>query len=225
MEKIRRPRGTADITAPEISAWRKIEDTARAVAGNFGYTEIRTPTFEELGLFSRGVGETTDVVQKEMYAFEDREGRRFALRPEGTAGVVRAVIENGKCSDTMPLRLFYIINCFRYEKPQAGRSREFYQFGTEMFGAPDAAADFTVISLADTFIKKLGIKNTALHINSIGCPECGRNTGKSSSHISAQTSPSFAIPAAHVSKRIRSAFSTARTKAAAALRRARENGR
>lgn len=172
MEKIRRPRGTADITAPEISAWRKIEDTARAVAGNFGYTEIRTPTFEELGLFSRGVGETTDVVQKEMYAFEDREGRRFALRPEGTAGVVRAVIENGKCSDTMPLRLFYIINCFRYEKPQAGRSREFYQFGTEMFGAPDAAADFTVISLADTFIKKLGIKNTALHINSIGCPEC-----------------------------------------------------
>ena len=172
MEKIRRPRGTADITAPEISAWRKIEDTARAVAGNFGYTEIRTPTFEELGLFSRGVGETTDVVQKEMYAFEDREGRRFALRPEGTAGVVRAVIENGKCSDAMPLRLFYIINCFRYEKPQAGRSREFYQFGTEMFGAPDAAADFTVISLADTFIKKLGIKNTALHINSIGCPEC-----------------------------------------------------
>lgn len=172
MEKIRKPRGTADIFAPEINAWRKIEDTARRVSARYGYSEIRIPTFEDLGLYSRGVGETTDVVQKEMYAFEDREGRRFALRPEGTAGVVRAVIENGKCSDTMPLKLFYLINCFRYEKPQAGRSREFFQFGTEMFGTADASADFTVISLADSFIRELGITNVSLHINSIGCPDC-----------------------------------------------------
>lgn len=172
MEKIRKPRGTADIMAPEIFAWRRVEDTARRVSARYGYSEIRIPTFEDLGLFSRGVGETTDVVQKEMYTFSDREGRNFALRPEGTAGVVRAVIENGKCSDTMPLRLFYIINCFRYEKPQAGRSREFFQFGTEMFGSGDASADFTAISLANDFISELGIKNVSLHINSIGCPEC-----------------------------------------------------
>ena len=172
MEKIKKPRGTADIFAPEIFKWRRVEDTARRVAERYGYTEVRIPTFEELGLFSRGVGETTDVVQKEMYAFEDKEGRSFALRPEGTAGVVRAVIENGKCSDTMPLKLFYLINCFRYEKPQAGRSREFFQFGTEMLGTADASADFTAISLADTFIRELEIKNISLHINSIGCPEC-----------------------------------------------------
>ena len=172
MEKIRKPRGTQDIFSPEVETWVKIEDTARRVAARYGYREIRIPTFEDLGLYSRGVGETTDVVQKEMYVFKDREDRSFALRPEGTAGVVRALIENGKCSDTMPLKLFYLINCFRYEKPQAGRSREFFQFGTEMFGAADAAADFTVISLANTFIRELGINSASLHINSIGCPNC-----------------------------------------------------
>lgn len=172
MEKIRKPRGTQDIFSPEVETWVKIEETARRVAARYGYREIRLPTFEELGLYSRGVGETTDVVQKEMYVFKDREDRSFALRPEGTAGVVRALIENGKCSDTMPLKLFYLINCFRYEKPQAGRSREFFQFGTEMFGAADASADFTVISLAASLIRELGIKNTTLHINSIGCREC-----------------------------------------------------
>ena len=172
MEKIRKPRGTQDIFSPEVETWVKIETTARRVAARYGYREIRVPTFEELGLYSRGVGETTDVVQKEMYVFRDREERAFALRPEGTAGVVRAIIENGKCSDTMPMKLFYLINCFRYEKPQAGRSREFFQFGTEMFGAADASADFTVISLAASFIRELGIKNTSLHINSIGCPKC-----------------------------------------------------
>ena len=172
MEKIRKPRGTQDIFSPEVETWVKIETAARRVAARYGYREIRVPTFEELGLYSRGVGETTDVVQKEMYVFKDREERSFALRPEGTAGVVRAIIENGKCSDTMPMKLFYLINCFRYEKPQAGRSREFFQFGTEMFGAADASADFTVISLANSFIRELGIKNTSLHINSIGCPTC-----------------------------------------------------
>ena len=172
MEKIRKPRGTQDIFSPEVETWVKIEETARRVSARYGYREIRVPTFEDLGLYSRGVGETTDVVQKEMYVFKDREDRSFALRPEGTAGVVRAIIENGKCSDTMPMKLFYLINCFRYEKPQAGRSREFFQFGTEMFGAADASADFTVISLAASFIRELGIKNTSLHINSIGCPNC-----------------------------------------------------
>ncbi len=172
MEKIKKPRGTMDILTPDVYVWNKIEDTVRDVSRRYGFGEIRTPTFEELGLFQRGVGETTDVVQKEMYTFQDREGRTFALRPEGTASVVRAVLENGRYADTLPLKLFYVINCFRYEKPQAGRSREFYQFGTEIFGAADPSADFTVISLADTVLKELGVKNIALHINSIGCPEC-----------------------------------------------------
>lgn len=161
-----------DIMSPDINTWLHIESTARKVASKFGFDEIRTPTFEELCLFSRGVGECTDVVQKEMYTFEDKEGKLFALRPEGTASVVRALVENGRCSDTLPLKLSYIINCFRYEKPQAGRSREFEQFGVEMFGSADAGADFTVISLAASLLKELGIGNISLHINSIGCPEC-----------------------------------------------------
>ena len=170
--KIQKPRGTMDIFPAEARLWQKIEATARDVAARYGFGEIRTPTFEELALFKRGVGEVTDVVQKEMYTFTDREDRVFALRPEGTASVVRAIIENGKGSDVMPLRYYYLINCFRYEKPQAGRSREFFQFGTEMFGTKDASADATIISLANTLIKELGIENVELHINSIGCPNC-----------------------------------------------------
>ena len=172
MEKISKPRGTMDVMAPDIFAWSYIEKKVRDVAERFGFTEIKTPMFEEIGLFKRGVGETTDVVQKEMYSFSDKEGTVYALRPEGTASVVRAIIENGKATDTLPLKFFYVINCFRYEKPEAGRSREFVQFGTEMFGAPSAAADFTIISLGHTVIKELGIKNVRLHINSIGCPNC-----------------------------------------------------
>ncbi len=172
LEKIAKPRGTMDVMAPDVFAWNYIEKKVRETADRFGFTEIKTPTFEEIGLFKRGVGETTDVVQKEMYSFTDKEGTVYALRPEGTASVVRALIENGKTADTLPLKLYYVINCFRYEKPEAGRSREFVQFGTELFGAPDPAADFTVISLADTVIRELGIKNVRLHINSIGCPEC-----------------------------------------------------
>ncbi len=171
-QKIQKPRGTMDIFPNEALLWQKIENKAREVASLYGFGEVRTPTFEELALFKRGVGEVTDVVQKEMYTFEDREGRTFALRPEGTASVVRAIIENGKTGDAMPLRYYYLINCFRYEKPQAGRSREFFQFGTEMFGTQDASADATVISLASTLINSLGIKDTTLHINSIGCPNC-----------------------------------------------------
>jgi len=169
---IQKPRGTMDILPEETPLWQYIERTARDVAARYGYEEIRTPTFEATELFARGVGDTTDVVQKEMYTFEDREKRSFTLRPEGTASVVRALIENGHCSDAMPLKLYYIISCFRYEKPEAGRSREFVQFGTEMFGAPGAAADFTIISLGAAAIRELGITNVKLHINSIGCPEC-----------------------------------------------------
>ncbi len=172
MEKITKPRGTMDVFAPDIFAWNYIEKTVRETAEKYGFTEVKTPMFEEIGLFRRGVGETTDVVQKEMYTFTDKDGTVFALRPEGTASVARAIIENGKATDTLPLKYFYLINCFRYEKPEAGRSREFVQFGTEMFGAPSPGADFTVISLANAVITKLGLKNIRLHINSIGCPVC-----------------------------------------------------
>ena len=170
--RIQKPRGTMDIFPSETRVWQKIESKARDVAARFGFGEIRTPTFEELSLFQRGVGEVTDVVQKEMYTFADRENKIFALRPEGTASVARAIIENGKSSDPMPLKYYYIINCFRYEKPQAGRSREFFQFGTEMFGTRDPSADATAIALAHTLIKELGIKGVRLNINSIGCPSC-----------------------------------------------------
>ena len=172
MEKIAKPRGTMDVMAPDVFAWNHIEKTVRETAERFGFTEIKTPMFEEIGLFKRGVGETTDVVQKEMYTFTDKDGTVYALRPEGTASVARAIIENGKAADTLPLKYFYLINCFRYEKPEAGRSREFVQFGCEMFGAPGAGADFTVISLANSVIRSLGLTNVRLHINSIGCPAC-----------------------------------------------------
>ena len=169
---ITKMRGTMDILPEQIPAFRYIEETARKVAAKYGFEEIRIPTFEATELFRRGVGQTSDVVQKEMYTFSDLDGRSLTLRPEGTAGVARAVIEHGKCSDAMPLKLFYLINCFRYEAPQAGRSREFFQFGTEMFGAASPAADATVIALAYDVLRELGIKGIKLHINSIGCPEC-----------------------------------------------------
>ena len=169
---IQKPRGTMDILPEESPTWQYIESTARRVTKQYGFSEIRFPTFESTELFQRGVGNTTDVVQKEMYTFTDREGRSFTLRPEGTACVVRSLIENGKCSDTMPLKLFYLINCFRYEKPQAGRSREFFQFGTEVFGSASPMTDAALISLAHTFLTELGIKGVHLHINSIGCPNC-----------------------------------------------------
>jgi len=169
---IQRPQGTIDILPEDMPVWQFIESTARGVAAKYGFKEIRFPTFEYTELFQRGVGDTTDVVQKEMYTFNDREKRTLTLRPEGTASVARMVIEHGKYADTMPLKYFYFVNCFRHEKPQAGRSREFYQFGVELFGAPSATADVSVIALGDDFIRSLGIKNATLHINSIGCPKC-----------------------------------------------------
>ncbi|MBO5649422.1 MAG: histidine--tRNA ligase [Clostridia bacterium] len=171
---IQKPRGTMDILPDKVAAWQYIERTARAISAKYGFGEIRFPTFENIDLFQRGVGDTTDVVQKEMYALESKgQGEaRYALRPEGTACIVRSIIENGKCSDAMPLKLYYIINCFRYEKPQAGRFREFFQYGVEMFGADSALADANVIALAHEVIETLGIKGVDLHINSIGCPDC-----------------------------------------------------
>ena len=170
---IQRIKGTMDILPTETPLFRYIEGIAREEAEKYGYGEIRTPTFENTELFVRGVGDTTDVVQKEMYTFADREeNRSISLRPEGTASVARAIVENGKCSDPMPLKYYYIISCFRHEKPQAGRSREFFQFGTEMFGAESPAADATAIALAASVFKRLGLNNVKLHINSIGCKEC-----------------------------------------------------
>lgn len=169
---IQKPRGTMDILPKESKKWQFIESVARDVCRKHGFGEIRFPTFEETQLFQRGVGDTTDVVQKEMYTFIDRDGTSYSLRPEGTACVARSVIENGLAGDTMPLKLFYIINCFRHERPQAGRYREFYQFGAELFGATTPSADTELICLADDFLKGLGITNTTLHVNSIGCPNC-----------------------------------------------------
>ena len=169
---IQKPRGTMDILPKESKKWQFIESVARSVCRKHGFGEIRFPTFEETQLFQRGVGDTTDVVQKEMYTFIDRDGTSYSLRPEGTACVARAVIENGLSGDTMPVKLFYIINCFRHERPQAGRYREFYQFGAELFGATTPSADTELICLANDFLKGLGIKNTTLHVNSIGCPSC-----------------------------------------------------
>lgn len=167
-----KPRGTSDILPKDAPIWQNIEKTARRVASLYGYGEIRFPTFESTELFARGVGDTTDVVQKEMYTFEDKDGRSMTLRPEGTACVVRSVIENGLAGEAMPLKLYYFTSCFRYEKPAAGRFREFYQFGTELFGAETPASDANVISMADTLLKQLGIKNVKLYTNSIGCKKC-----------------------------------------------------
>ena len=130
MTNIKKPRGTLDILPAETRAWRYVEDMIRKEAAASGFEEIRFPTFESTELFDRGVGGTTDIVQKEMYTFTDRDGRSLSLRPEGTAGVARSVIENGLYAGAMPLKLYYLTNFFRYEKPQAGRSREFFQFGT-----------------------------------------------------------------------------------------------
>ena len=165
-------KGTRDILPSEIHNWQRAEKTFADVCHSFGYEEIRIPTFEQTDLFQRGVGDTTDVVTKEMYTFEDKGGRSITLRPEGTAGVVRSYIENGMSSLATPVRMFYNITAFRYEKMQKGRMREFHQFGLESFGAQGPDIDAEIISVVDVFFRKMGLKNIALHINSIGCPNC-----------------------------------------------------
>ena len=165
-------KGTRDILPAEIYKWHKAERVFADVCHDFGYEEIRIPTFEQTDLFARGVGDTTDVVTKEMYTFNDKGGRSITLRPEGTAGVVRSYIENGMASLPSPVRMFYSITAFRYEKMQKGRMREFHQFGLEAFGSEGPAIDAEIISVVDVFFKKVGLKNIKLCINSIGCPVC-----------------------------------------------------
>lgn len=168
---IKRPNGTEDVLPKDIHKWLTVEKIARETAESFGFEEIRIPTFESTDLFMRSVGETTDVVQKEMYTVMAKE-TKFTLRPEGTAGTIRAMLQNGLLNEAMPQRVFYILSCFRHERPQAGRLREFHQFGLEMAGSASPCADAEVISLAKTLLDRLGLKNIELYINSIGCPSC-----------------------------------------------------
>ncbi len=166
------PKGTKDVLPQDSYKWQFVESAARQTAREFNIKEIRTPVFEHTELFQRGVGETTDVVTKEMYTFEDKGGRSITLKPEGTAGAARLFIENGLASSPLPLKAFYIAPCYRYERPQAGRLREFHQFGIEVFGSAEADTDAEVIFAASSFLDKLGIKDVRLEINSIGCKTC-----------------------------------------------------
>ncbi|MBE7036252.1 MAG: histidine--tRNA ligase [Ruminococcaceae bacterium] len=170
--EIKAPRGTHDVLPQESYKWHKVEEAVKGLCHDFGYQEIRTPVFEHTELFERGVGETTDVVQKEMYTFMDKGGRSITLRPEGTSPVVRSLVEHSLYAQALPAKLYYVTPCFRYEKPQAGRLRAFHQFGVEVFGAEDAALDAEVISLALELFRRLGVTGVELEINSIGCPTC-----------------------------------------------------
>lgn len=165
-------KGTKDVLPSEVHKNQYIEATVLGVAEQFGYKEIRTPVFEHTELFQRGVGDTTDVVQKEMYTFDDKGGRSITLRPEGTAGAVRSYLENGLCNEALPQKVCYLTSCYRYEKPQAGRLREFHQFGVECFGTASPLADAEIIALAKKVFDDLEVKDLSLEINSIGCPTC-----------------------------------------------------
>ncbi|ABN52564.1 MAG TPA: histidine--tRNA ligase [Hungateiclostridium thermocellum] len=166
------PKGTKDILPSEVYKWHYIEKEIAKLCHDFGYKEIRIPVFEHTELFQRGVGDTTDIVQKEMYTFLDKGQRSITLRPEGTAGVVRSYIENGMASLPQPVKLYYNITAYRYENVQKGRYREFHQFGVEAFGAPGPSIDVEIISMVKLFFDRLGIKEISLNINSIGCPVC-----------------------------------------------------
>ena len=165
------PKGTKDVLPADSYKWQYVENVARETAKLFNVKEIRTPVFEHTELFQRGVGDTSDIVTKEMYTFKDKGDRSITLKPEGTAGVVRSFIENGLSNGVLPAKMYYIIPAFRYERPQAGRLREFHQFGVEVFGASSAQTDAEAILMADTLLKKLGI-HVKLYINSIGCKTC-----------------------------------------------------
>lgn len=171
-----RPRGTNDFLPAETPRWQYVERTLLSTAALYGYGEIRTPTFEHTELFQRGVGDTTDVVNKEMYTFTDKGDRSITLRPEGTAGICRAAIENGLLGDALPLKVSYVFNCFRYEKAQRGRFRQFHQFGVECYGATGPVTDAEVISLAWEGMQTLGLKDLTLAINSIAAPPAAPST-------------------------------------------------
>ena len=166
------PKGTKDVLPQDSYKWHYVEDVVKGVARSFNIKEIRAPVFEHTELFLRGVGDTTDIVNKEMYTFLDKGERSITLKPEGTAGVARAFIENSLYANPQPTKMFYITPVFRYEKPQAGRLREHHQFGIEFYGATSPKADVEVMMVAKSIFDKLGIKDLTLNINSIGCPEC-----------------------------------------------------
>jgi histidyl-tRNA synthetase len=165
------PRGTYDILPNEVATWHYLEKIARQLCERYAYEEIRTPIFEETSLYERGVGETTDIVEKEMYTFTDRKNRSLTLRPEGTAGVVRSFVENKVYAELQPTKWYYFGPMFRYERPQAGRYRQFHQFGVEAFGSDDPALDAEVISLGFDFYRSLGIEGVRVGINNVGNPE------------------------------------------------------
>ncbi|MBO8129124.1 MAG: histidine--tRNA ligase [Peptococcaceae bacterium] len=167
-----KPRGTNDIIPGETELWQKIEAIITSLARNYGYREIRTPIFEHTELFLRGVGENTDIVDKEMYTFEDKGGRSLTLRPEGTAAVARAYLENKMYAWPQPVKMYYLGPMFRHDRPQAGRYRQFHQFGVEIFGTSHPASDAEVIHLCMAFYQLIGLENLELHINSVGCPQC-----------------------------------------------------
>ena len=165
-------RGTKDILPQEAAKWQYVEKIAREICDIYGYGEIRLPMFEQSDLFARGIGDTTDIVQKEMYTFADRGGRNITLRPEFTAGVVRAYLEHKMYGMPQPIKLYYMGPLFRYERPQAGRQRQFNQFGVEAFGSSDAALDCEIIALSCEFLRRLGLSELTVEVNSIGCNAC-----------------------------------------------------
>ena len=165
-------KGTEDVLPKDSYRWQFVEDVMRKESASYGFKEIRTPVFEHTELFARGVGQTTDVVQKEMYTFDTKGGESVTLRPEGTAGAARAVLEHGLVNESLPIKASYFVSCYRYEKPQAGRLREFHQFGLECYGTQSPVADAELICAAQSIFDRLGIKQLRLEINSIGCPTC-----------------------------------------------------
>lgn len=166
------PKGTKDLLPAQADKWHYVERKFAEICKNYGFKEIRTPMFEHTEVFARGIGDTTDVVQKEMYTFNDHGNRSITLKPEGTSGAVRAFIEHKQYAEVQPTKYYYDTDCFRYEKPQSGRLRHFHQFGIEVFGTPNMLADSEVICLANDFLNQLGITEIELRINSVGCPEC-----------------------------------------------------
>lgn len=170
--KMQAPKGTKDMLPSDAYKWHYIEDKLRKLSDEFGVREIRTPMFESTDLFKRGVGETTDVVQKEMYTFEDKGGRSITLKPEGTAPAVRAFIQNSLYADAQPTKMYYFTDAFRYENVQKGRLRQFHQYGIEFFGSSEPSIDAEVITLAVRALKEFGLKDLSININSLGCPEC-----------------------------------------------------
>ena len=166
------PKGTKDIMMDQVYKWHYVEKKWKEICARYGFKEIRTPIFEHTELFQRGVGDSTDIVQKEMYTFEDHGGRSITLKPEGTSPAVRAFIEHKQYAEVQPIKLYYDIPCFRYEKPQSGRLRQFHQFGVETFGTTNMVADAEIIAIGYDFLTSMGVTDLTLEINSVGCPEC-----------------------------------------------------